>query len=333
MHLQVAFLSLLTLASAAATPAPGQNAAPVVGPASSSTQHVTSIPDFSGMWGHPYIPSFDPPPSGPGPVVNKSRWRQTFGTDGPLDPATNVLVSNPNKLVGDYTNPILKPQAAEAVKKQGEIELGGAAAPVPSGQCWPAPIPYIFGNNIGMLMVQQPDMITILYDEDHEVRRVRMDRPHPAHINPSWYGDSVGHYEGDTLVIDTVGIKTDRPFAMIDQYGTPYTKALHVIERYRLIDYQEAKEAQPMTHLKSVSVVLGIALAAVAQAAPAQTAAAAKREVTFAACQKEADTTVPMRTTQDQMNHYLVWASCLEKRGITLGRRHSPGRLGDFGHR
>jgi hypothetical protein len=88
-----------------------------------------------------------------------------------------------------------------------------------------------------------------------------------------------------------------------------------------------------MTHLKSVSVVLGIALAAVAQAAPAQTAAAAKREVTFAACQKEADTTVPMRTTQDQMNHYLVWASCLEKHGITLGRRHSPGRLGDFGHR
>ena len=85
-----------------------------------------------------------------------------------------------------------------------------------------------------------------------------------------------------------------------------------------------------MTHLKSVSVVLGIALAAVAQAAPA---AAATREATFAACQREADTTVPMRTTQDQMNHYLVWASCLEKHGIALGRRHSPGRLGDFGHR
>ena len=88
-----------------------------------------------------------------------------------------------------------------------------------------------------------------------------------------------------------------------------------------------------MTHLKFVSVVLGIALAAVAQAAPAQ-AAAATREATFAACQREADTAVPMRTTQDQTNHYLVWASCLEKHGITLGRRHSPGKLGDsMGHR
>jgi hypothetical protein len=86
-----------------------------------------------------------------------------------------------------------------------------------------------------------------------------------------------------------------------------------------------------MTHLKSVSVVLGIALAAVAQAP--QSAAPAKREATFAACQKKADTTVPMRTTQDQMNHYLVWTSCLEKHGITVGRRHSPGRIGDYGHR
>jgi len=61
---------------------------------------------------------------------------------------------------------------------------------------------------------------------------------------PSWYGDSVGHYEGDTLVIDTVGIKTRRPFAMVDIFGTPYSEALHVVERYRLLDYEAAKEAQ-----------------------------------------------------------------------------------------
>jgi hypothetical protein len=61
-------------------------------------------------------------------------------------------------------------------------------------------------------------------------------------VSPSWYGDSVGHYEGDTLVIDTVGTRTDRPFAMIDLYGTPYSDKLHVVERYRLIPYEEAKE-------------------------------------------------------------------------------------------
>jgi hypothetical protein len=71
---------------------------------------------------------------------------------------------------------------------------------------------------------------------------VRMNQSHPAKLTPSWYGDSVGHYEGDTLVIDTVGTKADRPFAMLDLYGTPYTGALHVVERYRLIDYEDAQE-------------------------------------------------------------------------------------------
>jgi hypothetical protein len=79
---------------------------------------------------------------------------------------------------------------------------------------------------------------------NHEFRQVRMNQPHPAQVTPSWYGDSVGHYEGDTLVIDTIGIKVDRPFAMVDMFGTPYTKDLHVVERYRLLDYEAAKEAQ-----------------------------------------------------------------------------------------
>jgi hypothetical protein len=70
---------------------------------------------------------------------------------------------------------------------------------------------------------------------------VRMNESHPAHLTPSWHGDSVGHWESETLVVDTVGVRTDRPFAMIDLYGTPYTKALHVIERFRLIDYEQAK--------------------------------------------------------------------------------------------
>jgi hypothetical protein len=45
-------------------------------------------------------------------------------------------------------------------------------------------------------------------------------------------------------VIDTVGIKTDRPYAMVDFLGTPYSTALHVVERYRLLDYSAAKEAE-----------------------------------------------------------------------------------------
>jgi hypothetical protein len=241
MNLRRDFL-LVVIAATAATPALGQDAARAAGPAGRVEQGAASIPDFSGIWAHPSFPGFEPPASGPGPVVNKARRPQTTDADGRILPPNNrILVSNPAKLVGDYTNPILKREAAEVVKKHGEMELSGAGSPTPTIQCWPEPIPYIF-NGVAMLMLQQPDKIAFLYPNDHQVRYVRMNQPHPAHVTPSWYGDSVGHYEGDVLVIDTVGVKTDRPFAMVDFYGTPYSPALHVVERYRLLDYEAAKE-------------------------------------------------------------------------------------------
>ena len=196
-----------------------------VGPAIGA-ESAASIPDFSGTWRHQSLPGFEPLASGATSITNRSR------RDG---------VSNYDQLVGDYTNPILKPEAAAVVKKFGELSLAGITYPSPANQCWPEPVPFIY-KNFGMMMLQQPNEITILYDEGPDIRHVRMNQPHPSNLKPSWYGDSVGHYEGETLVIDTVGTKTDRPFAMIDLYGTPYTKALHVVERYRLIDYDAAKE-------------------------------------------------------------------------------------------
>jgi hypothetical protein len=202
-----------------------------------------SLPDFSGIWGNPYLYGIEPPLSGPGPLVNKARRRQGLDVDGRPWPAGNApLVSDARHLVGDYANPILKPAAAEVVKKHAELALAGVGYPSPRNQCWPQGVPFIF-TNFATQLLQQPERITILYDEDHEVRHVRMNQPHPAQVAPSWYGDSVGHYEGDTLLIDTVGFKIG-PFSAVDQYGTPFTPALHVVERYRLIDHEAAREAQ-----------------------------------------------------------------------------------------
>jgi hypothetical protein len=210
--------------------------------AQAATHAAPSTPDFSGIWTHPFWPGFDPPLSGTGPVVNKSRLPSGAG--------------NSDRLVGDYTNPILRPEAAEIVRKHGEISLAGVTYPTPANQCWPQPVPYILWS-IGIQMLQQPGKITILYSNpDHEVRQVRMNQPHAARVTPSWYGDSVGHYEGDTLVIDTVGIKSMRPFAMADIYGTPYTGALHVVERYRLVDDGAAKEAEQRTLRENISIPL-----------------------------------------------------------------------------
>jgi hypothetical protein len=91
-------------------------------------------------------------------------------------------------------------------------------------------------------MLQTPSKVAMIYRHGNEVRWVRLNASHPAQLTPSWHGDSVGHYEGDSLVIDTVGMKVG-PFSMVDMYGTPQSPALHVIERYRLIDYDLAKDA------------------------------------------------------------------------------------------
>jgi len=210
--------------------------------AQQESQGTASLPDFSGVWGNPYLYGIEPPLSGPGPVVNKSRRPQTHDADGRRVTATNPpLVSSAIRLVGDYSNPILNPAAAEVVRKHAEMSLAGLGYPSPRNQCWPEGVPFIFTNS-AVLLLQQPGRITMLYDEDHEVRHVRMNAPHPAQVTPSWYGDSVGHYDGDTLVIDTVGFKLG-PFSAVDQFGTPFSQALHVTERYRLIDDEAARAA------------------------------------------------------------------------------------------
>src|SRR5260370_11917643 len=102
------------------------------------SQGTASIPDFSGIWGNPYLYGIEPPQSGPGPVVNKARRRQTFDVDGrPLPAANAPLVSEARQLVGDYTNPILKPEAAEVVKKNAKISLSPVRYPSPPTQSSP----------------------------------------------------------------------------------------------------------------------------------------------------------------------------------------------------
>jgi hypothetical protein len=184
-----------------------------------------SAPDFSGFWAHPWLPGYEPLASGPTSLKNLSRRNG---------------VSNPVQLVGDYNNPILKPATVEIVKKFGEMSKSYYGFPNPRNQCWPNGIPFVLSSN-GLEIFQKPNEITMIYQTDHQVRRVRMNGTHPAKVTPTYFGDSIGHYEGDTLVIDTVGIKPG-PFAMIDWFGTPQTPNLHVIERYRLLDYAQAKD-------------------------------------------------------------------------------------------
>jgi hypothetical protein len=220
------FLLFVTLTSAAAGPAFGQ-LKPAVGPAGpGSNQSSGSIPDLSGAWGHNFL-LFEPPAAGPGPVVTK------------LHTPAGTLMFN---AVGDYTNPILKPEAAEVVRSSAEKELGGTAIPNPHNQCWPEPTPFTLNIQFGVEIIQRKDEV-VLISLTNQVRRVRLDVSHSPRPAPTWLGESVGHYDGGTLIVDTIGQKVG-PLSMIDRFGTPFSAALHVIERYRLIDGKLAQDLQ-----------------------------------------------------------------------------------------
>jgi hypothetical protein len=188
------------------------------------------VPDLSGQWGRAML-HYEQPSSGPGPILNtKLRGNGTMDQEA---------------WVGDHTNPILKPEAAAIVKKRGEIALGGMAAPDPHNQCWPEPTPFAMSTQFGMQFVQQGNKIVILYLANHQVRHVYLNESHSAKLTPTWQGHSVARYEGDRLVIDTVGVKVGpEMLAIVDLYGMPYSESLRVTERYRLIDGDAARAAQ-----------------------------------------------------------------------------------------
>ena len=174
--------------------------------------------------------NFEPMPSGPQPLRNLMRLPN--GT------------SNAGRLVGDYNNPILRPEAAAVVKQKGELAIAGKGFANAQDQCRPVAPPFTFAMQLGFQMLQKPNGdITILYGQDDNVRHIRMNDTHPAKLAPTPMGDSVGHWDGDALVIDTVGVRTDA-FTSVDRFGIPQSDAMHVVERYTLIDGAMAKADQ-----------------------------------------------------------------------------------------
>ena len=190
-------------------------------------------PDLSGTWGRNTF-NFEAPDHGPGPIVNLRRLGKDRGR--------TLVDGDPVPLVGDYNNPILRPETAAVVKKNGEYSESGHDVPDPSNQCGAYSPPYLFSITQGFQILRVRDELLILYTQDDQVRHVRLNASHPRNLKSTPMGDAVAHYEGDTLVIDTIGIEV-APYTVADRFGTPQSDAMHVVERYRLIDAKEGKAA------------------------------------------------------------------------------------------
>jgi hypothetical protein len=136
--------------------------------------------------------------------------------------------------VADLSNAILQPWAREQLRNVNERALAGQVVSIPKERCWPVGVPaFAILPATPVYFIQTPKEVVMIWMQDHQVRHVYLDVPHSAAPKPSWFGESVGRYEGDTLVVDTIGLST-RTF--VDNYQTPHTAQLHVVERFRMID-------------------------------------------------------------------------------------------------
>jgi hypothetical protein len=100
--------------------------------------------------------------------------------------------------------------------------------------CDPPGVPRIYMYPWEITFIQTPKIVYILYEYTKVWRAIYMDRDHPKDPDNNWMGDSIGKYEGDTFVIDTVGFN-DKTW--LDQTGHPHSDALHLIERFRRPDH------------------------------------------------------------------------------------------------
>jgi hypothetical protein len=185
-----------------------------------------SPPDFSG--------------GNIGWVAIGTEWTGVPGGPQPVkqDPAHRYVPNNvggqPTFRIADISNPNLTQFARDSLRKTNDEVLAGKPMWSRSARCWATGVPgFILTPAQPLFFVQTAEQVRMLHQHDNDVRRISMNVPHSAKVKPSWYGESVGHYEGDTLVIDTIGLN-EKTF--VDNFRTPHSDKLHVVERYRLVE-------------------------------------------------------------------------------------------------
>jgi hypothetical protein len=217
---------------------------------SAQAQGTAKIPDFSS--------------NDTGWVSIGTNWVAMPGSPPPVgdDPAHPYVPNNTGKQptfrVADTNNPNLTQFAKNELKKSNDEVLRGRAMYARESRCWATGVPtYLLNPAQPTFFLRAPDKVTMIWQMDHQVRRVYLNVPHSENPKPSWYGESVGYYDGDTFVIDTIGQHTK---TFVDNYRTPHSEKLHVVERYRLVDDGRILQAEvtiedPDVFIKPLQVV------------------------------------------------------------------------------
>jgi hypothetical protein len=171
-------------------------------------------------------PEWLPPPAGlRGPIPPDPEQRQHMNQDG----AGQVTVR-----LGNWRDPVLKPWAAEQMRISNEEVITGKRGLPFSAQasCHPGGVPgQLLYPAEPFYFIQTPKVVYMIWQRDHMVRRIYMTDKHSENVKSSWFGESIGRYENGELVVDTIGLSTEKSY--IDNYRTPHTEKLHVVERFK----------------------------------------------------------------------------------------------------
>jgi hypothetical protein len=196
--------------------------------ASAASAQPVFSPTAQTAWVGIGIGALLPVPGSPKPIGQDPAHRYISNDE------SAVTGEQPTQRVGDIGNPNLKQWAKDAMKKDNDEVLAGKFAYTARSACKAAGVPgfdLLLGG--ALYILQSPTEVVMIFSGNSEARHIWLNVPHSTNPKPSWYGESVGHYEGDTLVVDTIGLN-DKTF--LDNYRTPHTDKLHVTERWRLIE-------------------------------------------------------------------------------------------------
>jgi hypothetical protein len=129
------------------------------------------------------------------------------------------------------------------MRKTNEEVHAGKVGFTARSRCWPHGVPgFLLYPVHPIFFIQTLKQVVMTWGQDFQFRHVYLNVPHSANPKPSWYGESVGHYEnGDTLVVDTIGLN-DKTY--IDNFRTPHTTQLHVVERFKIVAGGEGLEVK-----------------------------------------------------------------------------------------
>jgi len=175
-------------------------------------------PDLSGVW------------QGEGAPISELMKILPAGVNGLGEDPPPMAFFDVLHGVKPEENP-LRPEFRDAYQKQAAVAL---TAPPPAF-CTPSPTPWVDSFPSPFKIVQTPKLTLMLVESDTDFRQIFMDgRKLPDDPQPSWLGYSVGKWEGDSLVVDTVGLI---PFSPLDIFGHPHSEALRVTERFHRRDF------------------------------------------------------------------------------------------------